>query len=453
MCVARWINDPLQRQLAIKILKAEYASNPKVLNRTRDEARLMSRLHHPNIVAVEALVEHDDRPILVMELVRGLDLKTLLRRSPYGIPPSVAMEVVRTTCVALQAAWDALGDDGKPMRVIHRDIKPSNMLLSVHGQLKVVDFGIATGQFSDREARTDSLVMGSRPYMAPERLDRSPDTPSVDLYSAGMSLYELLTGHTMPLSVIPSAHDKSMAEHLDQLRPVGLSPQSAADLRRLIQRMCAYDPAFRPSAREASTELARIVESIEPTHRLTLEDFARDVVLPLYRDRKRVPLRVAVGKLEDKDLLAQVIGAEARPARRLPRGRTYDLQKRPMMFLGALLGMVAGLGGVAANKYIARQGGGPPAAIDPLQAVSVSLWFPRDARARVGSLALGVPGRLQLPGGAQELDLSFEDGRTLICPFDARDGIIVRYVVERGVGGVTVDDGPVAPCREARRTP
>ena len=134
VCVARMIGDPLGRQVAIKVLKLEYASNPKVLHRTRDEARLLSRLHHPNIVQVERLIEVEGRPVLVMELVRGLDLKSLLRRSPYGVPAAVAMEVVRLTCVALDVAYgQALGDDGKPMRVIHRDIKPSNMLLSIHG--------------------------------------------------------------------------------------------------------------------------------------------------------------------------------------------------------------------------------------------------------------------------------------------------------------------------------
>ncbi len=448
VCVARWINDPLQRQVALKVLKPEYVSNPKVLQRTRDEARLLSKLHHPNIVTVEALHEVDERPILVMELVRGLDLKTLLRRSPYGIPASVAMEVVRTTCVALQAAYEAPGDDGKPMRVIHRDIKPSNMLLTIHGTLKVVDFGIATGQFEGRESRTDSLVMGSRPYMAPERLDRSPDTPAVDIYSAGMSLYELITGHTMPLSVIPSQHDKSMGEHLEQLKPPGLAPAATLDLRRLLQRMCAYDIGFRPSARESALELGRLLDGLDPAHRITLDDFARDVVEPLYQERKRVPLKVALGKLQDKELITHALASRPSASGKGSRRRTFDLQLRPAVFIGAVLGLVASSSGAAVSKYFRSH---TPRTNVVASTAGVRVWFPRDAHARVGTQSLAVPGTLNVPPGRQELDLTFDDGRTLRCSFEAADGVAARYVVERGVGGVSIDDGPAAPCREVSR--
>lgn len=445
VCVARMTNDPLQRKVAIKILKQEYASNTKVLHRTRDEARLLSRLHHPNIVAVEQLIEVEGRPILVMELVRGLDLKTLLRRSPYGVPASVAMEVLRLTCVALHVAYnDSLSDDDTPMRVIHRDIKPSNMLLSVHGQFKVVDFGIATGQFRGREARTDSVVMGSRPYMAPERLDRSPDTPAVDMYSAGMSLFEIIVGHVMPLSVNPASHDKSMTEHLAHLKAPGLTPDALEDLRRLIRRMCAYDVTFRPTARDAADALGRLIDSMDPAHQISLEDFARDVVEPLYLQRKRVPLKVAIGRLEDKELLTGAITVHPFQAPG-PKGGT--LQRQPAIFLGAIFGLVAGLGGIAADKaWGVRQ---PPPQVDAaLTMARVRFWFPSDARIRVGSLGLAVPGHLDLPHGRAEVDLAFDDGRVLACPFEARDGIAVRYVVERGQGGISIDDGPVVPCTE-----
>jgi hypothetical protein len=450
VCVARMTNDPLQRHVAIKVLKAEYAKNPKVLHRTRDEARLLSRLHHPNVVAVEQLIEVHDRPILVMELVRGLDVKTLLKRSPYGIPASVAMEIVRQTCIALHDAYyEAKGEDGKPLRVIHRDIKPSNILLSVHGQLKVVDFGVATGQFRGREARTDSIVMGSRPYMAPERLDRTPDTPAVDIYSLGMSLHEVLTGHVMPLSVNAATHDRSMDDHLVKLTPVGLGATATEDLRRLIRRMCAYDADLRPTARDTAAELARLIDGMDPAHRITLEEFAKDVVQPLYKERRRVPLKVAIGQLEDRELLTGAIGGLGAPGTAsAPRRRPpAEFRKQPAIFLGVVFGLVTAFGGLAVNKMRSEGLAGNPGALGMAR---VKLWFPRDARARVGSLGLAVPGHLDLPAGPHQLDLVFEDGRRLSCSLDVRQEMAVRFVVERGEGGVSIDDGPVVRCRDAQ---
>ncbi|MCB9664527.1 MAG: serine/threonine protein kinase [Alphaproteobacteria bacterium] len=459
VCIARMKNDPLERQVAIKVLKQEYAKNPKVLHRTRDEARLLSRLHHPNIVTVEQLIEIEGRPILVMELVRGPDLKTLLRRHGAGLPPSVAMECVRQTCVALHIAYnEAVGDDGRALRVIHRDIKPSNMLLSVHGQLKVVDFGIATGRFSGRESKTDSVVMGSRPYMAPERLDRGNDTPAVDIYGAGMSLYELLTGNTMPLSVNPSSHDRSLTEHLLRLELPGMTALVNEDLRQLVRRMCAYDVDLRPTARDAANELGRLIDAVDPAHRLSLEEFAKQAVEPLYQDRKKVPLRVAVGRLEDKELLTGALGSE-RPAglpqaeadprtrspRPRPRGRRTEFARQPMIFLGAIFGMVTGVGAIAANKATSAQdrAAARAAASDRTQ---VRVWFPSDVGARLGTHALTTPGPVPVSSGVQDLELFLDDGRTLTCKFEARPGMTVRYVVERGSGGISIDDGPVFPC-------
>ena len=170
VCVARVRNDPLRRKVALKILKGEYTANPKIMNRTRDEARLLSRINHPNIVRVERLMEVGGRPGVVMEHVEGASLDKLLLRYRTGLPPEIAIELVRQSLIALHVAYaDAVGHDGQPLRVIHRDIKPSNILLSIHGAVKVVDFGIAKGNFEGREAETESVVMGSRPYMAPER--------------------------------------------------------------------------------------------------------------------------------------------------------------------------------------------------------------------------------------------------------------------------------------------
>jgi hypothetical protein len=439
-------DDPLRRLVAIKILKREYVSNPKVLHRTRDEARLLSKLDHPSIVRVEKLIEVAGRPILVMELVQGVSLKATLETHPRGIPPSVAMEVVRQTCVALHVAYnEALGEDGATLRVIHRDIKPSNALLSIHGQVKVVDFGIATGQFSEREAHTESVVMGSRPYMAPERMDGAADTPAVDIYSAGMSLYELLTGRVMSLSVNPRHHGRALNELLDALRLDGLSGAQTEELRQILRRMCAYDPSDRPSAKAVAEDLARVLEGMDPAHHVSLEEFARKVVEPMYERATRKPLAEALHELEDSELVTSAFGVMGRT----PRRPVLRVDKAPAIFLGAVAGLVLGLGGIASSKFLRQTREAARVAAAPEMA-KVFAWFPSDARAMVGSNVLAAPGKIDVPPGRTTLELDFEDGRVVACTFEAATGTAVRHVIDRGVDAITVDDGDAVACESVR---
>ena len=259
VCVARVRADPLKRKVALKILKGEYTANPKIMNRTRDEARILSRINHPNIVRVERLMEVSGRPVVVMEHVEGASLDKLLLRYRDGLPPAVAIELVRQSLIALHVAYaDTIGHDGQPLRVIHRDIKPSNILLSIHGAVKVVDFGIAKGNFEGRESETESVVMGSRPYMAPERLDGVSDNPSVDVYSAGMSLYELLTGRHMTLSINPITHEQVMNRQLGYINLDGVPQEVVEDIRGILRRMCAYDRDYRPTANDAQRDLKNL---------------------------------------------------------------------------------------------------------------------------------------------------------------------------------------------------
>ena len=314
VCVARVQGDPRTRKVALKILKGAYTRNPKILNRTRDEARLLAHINHPNVVRVERLIDIGDRPVVVMELVEGVSLDQLLLRFKQGVPAAVAIEVTRQTLIALHVAYyEATGPDGRPLKVIHRDIKPSNILLSVRGELKVVDFGIAKGDFSGREAETESVVLGSRPYMAPERLDGVSDHPTVDVYSAGMSLYELLTGRTMSLSINPVTHEQAMNRQLGYLNVEGMMESGLEDLRGIVRRMCAYDRDYRPSALEAARELEQCLYAIDARFRLGLEEFSRTTVLPIYESRPRIRPEDAVQDESESEFIREVTGQVTSP--------------------------------------------------------------------------------------------------------------------------------------------
>jgi len=349
VCVARVAGDPKKRKVALKILKGAYTRNTKIMNRTRDEARLLSTIDHPNVVRVERMIEIGGRPVIVMELVEGVSLDQLLLRFKQGLPAAVAIEVVRQTLIALHVAfYEANGPDGRPLKVIHRDIKPSNILLSVRGELKVVDFGIAKGDFSGREAETESVVLGSRPYMAPERLDGVSDHPTVDVYSSGMSLYELLTGRTMSLSINPVTHEQAMNRQLGYLNVEGMTDAGLEDLRGIIRRMCAYDRDYRPSSLEAARELEQCLYAIDSRFRLGLEEFSRTTVLPIYESRPRIRPEDAVSDESESEFIREVTGQVTAPTITAAKTTRWA----PYVFILALSVLVAILGTLAIVKFM-----------------------------------------------------------------------------------------------------
>lgn len=442
MCVARVSTDPLRRKVALKILKGAYATNDKILNRTRDEARLLSRINHPNIVRVERLMEVGGRPVVVMEHVQGVSLDQLLLRFKDGLPAAIALEMTRQTCLALHVAYaEALGDDGRPMRVIHRDIKPSNILLSIHGEVKVVDFGIAKGEFEGREAKTESVVMGSRPYMAPERLDGISDNPSVDVYSAGMSLFELLTGRTMSLSINPVSHDQAMNRQLGYVQIQGMAQPALEDMRNLIRRMCAYTRDYRPTAVECARDLEQLLYAIDARYRIGLEEFARTTVLPIYESRPRITPEDALGESGDDEFLRDITGALTSPGIQRNNNRRYA----PYLFVAFLAFMVVLLMTLAAAKFLSEmtKSGGIADGT-----VRVKIWIPSDAQAEVGPTFLPTAGGARVPEGPTEMRIKFDDGREVMCSFDAEQDLSVRYVWDAGKHGISIDDGPAQACRE-----
>jgi eukaryotic-like serine/threonine-protein kinase len=452
VCVGRAQNDPSKRKVALKVLKPAYTNNKKILNRTRDEARLLSQISHPNIVRVEALARFNTRTTMVMEYVEGVSLDQLLIRFKDGLPGAVAIEVTRLMCLALHVAFaEAVGEDGRPMRVIHRDIKPSNVLLSVHGEVKVVDFGIAKGEFEGREAETESVVMGSRPYMAPERLDGMNDSPAVDVYSAGMSLYELLTGRTMGLSINPVNHDQAMTRQLQYVQVPGMSQGALDDLRNLIRRMCAYSRDYRPTAFECVKDLEALSYAIEPRYRIGLEEFARTTVVPIYESRPRTSPDEAIAAEDDEggfEDISETLGAPKTnpkdPAASPSAPPVAVGLGSPIWFVGGLLGAVAVLASLALLKYALT----PDQNTAPSQ-VRVEVWIPSDADATLDDqVVLLEPGAARLDSGHTTMKVTFETGRVVMCEFDAVEGLQVTMVYDAGRDGITLDKGAFVPCRQ-----
>lgn len=283
VCIARDLHTG--KLVALKVLKGAHLHRPRVVARTRDEALMLTRLDHPNIVHVEGLVYIGDRPVVVMEWVRGVSLEELVRAKPNGLPAGIALRLMLAAVVGLHAAYTSIPMDAtRPMEIIHRDVKPSNIILSVRGEVKLVDFGIARGEFEGKESKTLSMVLGARGYLAPERLDGHDDKPSVDLYAIGISLYEMLTGKHIALSVHEAFHAEALEKSLARLTLDEVEPEAVNQMRDLFTRLCAYRESERLSHQETMSQLNYLIENYFQHD--SLEEYALEHVLQLFNDRK-----------------------------------------------------------------------------------------------------------------------------------------------------------------------
>jgi serine/threonine protein kinase len=182
--VFRGIDIMLEREVAIKMLRPEFASQPNVVERFRSEAVTLARLSHPNIATLHSFFRQRDDFFMVMEFVRGETLDHIIR-SRGAISLDQALPLF---CQSL----DGIGYAHR-MGVIHRDLKPANMMLTREGSIKVMDFGIARMLGTARMTRQGAIV-GTIEYMSPEQVRGEEGDARSDVYSLGIVLYEMLTG-------------------------------------------------------------------------------------------------------------------------------------------------------------------------------------------------------------------------------------------------------------------
>lgn len=227
----------IERRLA---LKRWLSSDEQQLTAFADEAKVASRLHHPNLVQVLDYGVLDDRPFLALELIDGLDLGELAKRAAAArerLPIELALYVTLEVAHGLAYAHEQRSTDGHPLGIVHRDVSPANILISAGGEVKLGDFGIAW--FSDRSGKTAiGTVKGKRSYMAPEQaLGESVDART-DLFALGCVLAFALTGDS-PLARPEVA--EGVLRGLEVPVPTNLPP----DLIPLLSKSLARDPARR----------------------------------------------------------------------------------------------------------------------------------------------------------------------------------------------------------------
>lgn len=222
----------LERPVAVKVLRSEYAGQPEALARFRAEARRAGSVSHPGIAQIYDYGEAGptDAPYLVMEFVDGPSLAEVLEAGP--LDAASAMDVVAQAAAGLHAAHAA--------GLVHRDIKPANLVIGPGGQVKITDFGIAHAAGSVPITRT-GMVIGTPAYLSPEQVMGDRASPASDLYALGVVGYECLTG-APPYRGAPV---EVAAAH--QYRPLPeLPPSVPAAAASLVAELTTKDPATRP---------------------------------------------------------------------------------------------------------------------------------------------------------------------------------------------------------------
>ena len=228
--------------VAIKRLHPHLAADPAFLAMMLDEARLLSRVRHENVVGTLDVVMEGGELYIVMDYVHGVTLGALLGRA-HGrkerAPVAVACAIARDALLGLHAAHEATAVTGEPLGMVHRDVSPQNLLVAESGVLKVVDFGIAKAE--GRVGHTmDGSIKGKLGYMPPEQLFREALDRRADVYAAGVVLWETLVGERLFVGDDGgTALAKSLVSHVTP--PSERAPGIGEALDRVVLRALAHD--------------------------------------------------------------------------------------------------------------------------------------------------------------------------------------------------------------------
>lgn len=309
--VYRCFDPTLERRVAIKVLHDKFGQDPRYRERFLREARTIASLNHPRIAQIYGIETTDDRLSIVMEFVDGQSLDQALAERGR-VPAAEVEQWVRQAAVGLHVA--AL------QGIVHRDVKPSNLLLDRHGNVKIVDFGLAKDLGSSRGITDEGIVLGTPQYLSPEQgRGKTVDIRS-DIYSLGATFFHLLTGKT-PFD--KNSQIATIVAHVEE------SPPSPQDLRDdvpsevvdVIGRMMAVAPEDRyPGYGELIEDLDRLIAGRTPIHASPERGrFAHLAEARVRRERRRRGIVLAVSVLLAVSIAGAAVAAWlCRPTRPSP---------------------------------------------------------------------------------------------------------------------------------------
>jgi len=275
-----------QRAVVVKRTLPYLARQKQFVDMFVDEARIISRIRHPNVVQVQELAQDADDLLLVLEYLEGESLASLMRRAKLSgvtVTPALAAHLVSLACAGLHAAHELTDDDGAPYGLVHRDVSPQNLFVTFAGEVKVLDFGIAKAK--DRESRTEAgQSKGKLEYMSPEQSNGQPLDRRSDVFALGIVLYELATGKRLfrrasPLATLEAIHREPIVP------PSRTKKGIPRELDRLVLTALARDPRDRfATAAEMARQLQLFARAAEPG--ALFDEQAAALMQQLFSDRR-----------------------------------------------------------------------------------------------------------------------------------------------------------------------
>ena len=261
------------RSVAIKQLHPQYAKSPEFVAQFLDEAQLTARIRHPNVVSVLDVVAREGELFVIMEFVEGEPLSRLVRFARDPIPLEIASAVLVQVLLGLHAAHEATTENGERLDIVHRDVSPQNMLVGVDGASHILDFGVAKAA-SRVHTTENGQIKGKLTYMAPEQLRGADLDRRVDVFAAGIVLWELITGqrlfaHGDPGATVtavlsgfvkpPSVHRPDVSPELDKLVLKALAPIREDRFATAREMAIALEACIPPAS---SLKVGSWVESV-----------------------------------------------------------------------------------------------------------------------------------------------------------------------------------------------
>jgi len=319
-----------QRLVAIKRLRAEYASDPSFHEMFLQEARVAGLIRHPNVVSVLDVGIDERGPYLVMEYIEGLTASRILKAAAKSraVPVQVAARILHQVAQGLTAAHDLRSPEGEALHLIHRDISPQNILIGFDGVARLADFGIAKARGSAKT--TTGLLKGKVGYMSPEQLRFQPVTQSSDLFALGVVLFELLSSRRLYRGEDSAATARQIISDpppdLFELR-ADVPPE----LVELSFELLAKDPADRPKSAQVVAQRLKLVidDLVAQEGALHLDEFlasrfdedsteirsAREHLVREFHDRESGSLE-AIEIVEDEEAAPETELSASGPERR-----------------------------------------------------------------------------------------------------------------------------------------
>ncbi|NVJ18103.1 serine/threonine-protein kinase [Myxococcus sp. AM010] len=336
--LAREHGTGFERLVVLKLILPHLAEDDEFLAMFLDEAGLVARLTHPNLITILDLTEIEGRHCLAMEYVQGDDVRRLdktSRAQGKPLPVGLILRIIADAAAGLDYAHQARDAQGKPLRLVHRDVSPQNILVGFDGGVKVIDFGVAKAATSSQNTAT-GVLKGKYPYMSPEQASGLSIDARSDLFALGVVMWELLTGKRL-FKGESDMMTLRLVKDCQVPRPSQLNPRLPPGLDEVVLKALAPSPDQRYPDCGA--------------FRLALEDYTLNLRLPSSSAHLSAFLR---------ELYADRIAHETDPAKLDQLAEDADLDSRSNSSLSGVPGVLGPAGRSSASKAMRGSPHGGP---------------------------------------------------------------------------------------------